>query len=566
MPKTLILLLLAASAGALARPPPAELFLAGGALRTCSELAPRACLAPSERADRRLPAEYRVDDGGISRALDPLLWPEGTGAPERATLAAMLASARRDRDWSLDGIEGRFAAFCPTGDCGDRGPASPWHQLLDDERAAILSALEVPQIVDGLRREERAELSRSRDQAGVDVLRAFVAAAAARSPGRKPRIAVVTASALDPFDPVDFYLDAFRELGADAEWWPVDAALNAAVFEAGRCDGLDSLRRERMKLSGRDRVYPKLGAQQWRACLDPDSIVRVPERVQGLFFAGGDQWRHRQAFFDRDDQPNAWLLALRKAHDAGTVVVGGTSAGTAVQSGTAMVSNGTSAQALVGGALPRLPMAPGCGRAGRCADGLHEDSLTFWPAGGLGLLPGWTIDTHFSERGRELRLLLLMHAANVDFGMGVDETSAIHAVRRGASLELEALGAQGGWVFERTPADGSGALEARVHYLAPGQRFVLDDAGLRPVDGAASRASASEPDSAEQDALAAGALRSAAQLAWRSDAPLRLSAGAGCATLSRASDTRAWAGNDAEGLASVTGLRLRHEPTACPDR
>jgi cyanophycinase-like exopeptidase len=557
MSKTLILLLLAASSGTLAKPPSAELFLAGGALRTCSELAPRACESPPDRADRRLPAEYRVDDGGLSRALDPLLWQDRADAPDRATLAAMLASARRDGDWSLDDIEARLAAYCPTPNCDDGGPTSPWQRLLDDERAAILSALEVPQIVEGLRREERAMLAHSRDQAGVEVLRAFVAAAAARAPGRIPRIAVVTASALDPFDPVDFYLDAFRELGADAEWWPVDAALNAAVFEQDRCDGLDSLRRERMKLSGRDRIYPKLGAQQWRACLDPDSITRVPERVQGVFFAGGDQWRHRQAFFDGHDRPNAWLVAMLREHEAGSLVVGGTSAGTAVQSGVAMVSNGTSAEALVSGALARLPMAPGCSRAGRCAAGLAEDSLTFWAAGGLGLLPGWTIDTHFSERGRELRLLVLMHAAKVDFALGVDETSAIHVLRRGGDTHFEALGAQGGWLFERLPSDGDGALEARVHYLAPGHRFALVEGVLRPVNGSATQAKPADGGKLARDALAPGALRGAAQKAWHGDTPLKLSAATGCALLSRTDNSRAFPGN---GAASVTALHLRYQP------
>jgi len=557
MAKTLILLLLAAVGGAHASGPPSELFLAGGALRTCSELAPRACETPPERADRRRPASYRVDDGGLSRALDPLLWQDRRDAPDRATLAAMLASARRDRDWTLDDLEERLGRYCPTATCRDGKRPYPWQQLLDDERAAILSALEVPQIVDGVRLEERALLAQSRQQEGVEVLRAFVDAAAKRADGGKPRIAVVTASGHDPFDPVDFYLDAFRELGAEAAWWPVDAALNAAVFEQGRCDGLDALRRERLKLSGRDRVYPKPGAQQWRACLDPDSITRVPERVQGVFFAGGDQWRHRQAFFDRDDQPNAWLLALRRAHEAGTVVVGGTSAGTAVQSGVAMVSNGTSAEALVSGALARLPMAPGCGRAGRCADGLSEDSLTYWPAGGLGLLPGWTIDTHFSERGRELRLLVLMHAAKVDFALGVDETSAIHVLQRGGETHFEALGAQGGWLFERLPSDGSGGLEARVHYLAPGHRFALVDGVLRPVGGSVAEAKPNAGGRIERDALAPGALRGAAQRAWLSDSPLKLSAATGCALLSRTDDSRAFPGT---GAASVTALHLRYLP------
>ncbi|MBP6597165.1 MAG: hypothetical protein KA196_06595, partial [Arenimonas sp.] len=380
MPKTLILLALAATGLAVAAPPlPAELFLAGGALRTCSDLAPAGCTAAPRPAATRAAPRFRVDDGGIARALDPALWQGRHDAPARAELAAMLASARRDGDWERTDLEDRLAAHCTAAGCSDAPRRAPWTRLLDDERAALLSALEVPQQVDGLRPRERTQLAASREQAGVDVLRAFVAAAARRSNGKPPRIAVVTASAQDSMEAVDFYLAAFEELGAQVQWWPVDAALNASVFELGHCDTLDRLRRERLRQSGRDRVYPDLGAQQQRACLDPEATASVPAQVQGIFFAGGDQWRHRQAFFDAQDQPNAWLLALRERHARGAVVVGGTSAGTAVQGGAAMLSNGTSAQALRGGALAGLPMAPGCERARRCPAGLSEDSLPYWP-------------------------------------------------------------------------------------------------------------------------------------------------------------------------------------------
>ncbi len=559
MPKTLILLMLMAAGHAQAAAPlPPELFLAGGALRTCSDLAPAACRTPPAAADARGPSRYRVDDGGVSRALDPLLWRGRSGAPGRIALAAMLSSVRREQPWERAALEDVLDRHCPRSACmGDA--ATPWRRLLADERAAILSALEVPQVDDGVRRRERAHLAQSRQQAGVDVLRAFVAAAAKRSPGQPPRIAVVTASASDPFDPVDFYLDAFRELGAQPQWWPVDAALNAAVLQGGDCGQLDALRREHLKLSARDLVYPDLGALQWRACLDPEATAGVPGSVQGIFFAGGDQWLHRRAFFDRDDRPNAWLVALREASAAGTLVVGGTSAGTAVQGGAAMLSNGDSAQALRTGALARLPMDAGCGDARRCADGLPEDSLTYWPAGGLGLLPGWTADTHFSERARELRLLTLMHDADVPLAAGVDETSALHVTGTGDGLTFEALGASGAWVFERLPADGSGARAARVHYLAPGAVFSRTPAGLESHSRLAARVSAAKSLRVPRDALDDGALRDAVQaLATGKQDSVTLRAGSGRVTLSRTPATRAW--RSSTGVAGLTDLTLRYFP------
>lgn len=555
MPKSLMFLLLAlASDGAAATEHPSELFLAGGALRTCSDLAPGACRHPPTEAPARGPARYQVDDGGVSRALDPRLWQGRRGAPERAALLAMLSSARQAGDLERAALEDRLDAY--------RGHGHPWRQLLDDERAAILSALERAHPPEQPRPREATHLTDSRDPGGVEVLRAFVAAARARAGGATPRIAVVTASSQDSFEPVDFYLSAFRELGAIAEWWPVDAALNAAVFELGNCNQLDALRRERLLQSGRDRPYPDLGALQWRACLDPEATLAVPARAHGMFFAGGDQWKHRQAFFDGKDQPNAWLTALRAAHASGRLVVGGTSAGTAVQSGSAMVSNGDSSEALRGGARAMPPLDPGCGRAGRCALGLPEGSLTYWPAGGLGLLPGWTVDTHFSERGRELRLLKLMHAANVDWGAGVDETSALHFRREGDGWHVQALGASGGWLFQRLPAGADGALSARVHYIAPGAGLWVDAGGVRTEKRMPSRIDASRPDPTPvRDALADGALRSAAAaLAEGSVSTLTLTAGEGRVELSRTGDSSAW--RDGENRAGITQLLLRYEPDA----
>lgn len=558
MPKTLILLLLAATGSALASPPmPPEFFLAGGALRTCSDLAPAACRAPPDAAAARTPSQYRVDEDGIARALDPLMWRDRSDAPDRAALAAMLASVRREQPWERTALEDALERQCPRSECaGDA--AAPWRRLLADERAAILSALELPQLDEGVRRRERSYLAQSLQQDGVDVLRAFVAAAAKRRPGQRPRIIVVTASASDPFEPVDFYLDAFRELGARAHWWPVDAALNAAALQGGDCDELDSLRREHLKLSARDVVYPDLGALQWRACQDPLTAT-LPELVEGVFFADGDPWLKRRAFFDNDDQANAWLLSLRKASAAGTLVVGGTGAGTAVQGGAAMLSNGDSAQALRAGALARKPMDAGCGDARRCADGLSEDSLTYWPAGGLGLLPGWTLDTHFSERGRELRLLTLMHDAQVPLAAGVDETSALHVTGTSDAMTLETLGASGAWLFERLPADASGALAARVHYLAGGAVFTHDGKSLASQEELATRIRAAGKVRTPQDALEEGALRDAVQvLAAGRKKSLTLRAGSGRVTLSRTRETRAW--RSPTGMAGLTHLILRYVP------
>lgn len=275
-----------------------------------------------------------------------------------------------------------------------------------------------------------------------------------------------------------------------------------------------------------------------------------------MFFAGGDQWRLRRAFVDGDDQPNPWLQALREAHAAGRVVVGGTSAGAAVQSGAAMLSNGSVAAAVAGRVAASPPPEPGCARGGRCPDGLEEDALSWWPAGGLGLAREAIVDTHFSERSRELRLLVAMAATGAGFGYGADETSALRIRDWPERREIDAIGARGGWVFQRR--GGGEAVDA--WYLAPGARLVIERGAARldAVDGGPRmrRPKAPIPD----DALAPGALRdAAARLAWRCGRAIRMRAGDRVATIGCIDGaTRAWVGDN--GVAGVGPLRLSLSP------
>lgn len=574
-----LLILAAAVAGPPAAAAERELFLAGGALKLCSSLSPKDCTVDADVAGprSRIAPRYALQAGSIEAALDPALWPAREVA--REAMRALLEDARElpaADNLDVDALRERFESRCEDARDGVRacrdGERPPWMQLDDDQRASVFAALEVPQFDGDVRSKERASLRHSRTQHGADILRAFVAAARERNGGEAPKIAVVTASASDPFDPVDFYLDALREAGAEVEWWPLDAALAAAMFERRDCAALPTLRLQLLKLPARERIYPDLVAQQQRACEQPDALAGLPQRVQGVFFSGGDQWKLRRAFFDRDDRPNPWLLALRDAVAKGDVVVGGTSAGSAVQSGGPMPSNGTVEQALKHGAVASTPPASGCARSGDCVGGLNEDAFTYWPAGGLGLAPGIVVDTHFSERSRELRLLRLLAATGTRIGIGADETSALHLRWRdegGADgfVEIDALGASGGWVFDAAPGCDGSALRANAYYLAPGAVLRMDAVGLRWIDDDEILSSATTPTVAlaALDALDGGGLRSAAQdiataaavgLSFRQ---LRVRAIDARVVLTRTAATQSRHGADAA-LTSVGPVRIEVAP------
>jgi cyanophycinase-like exopeptidase len=547
-----ILVCAAASASAAEPPrdtvPVRELFLAGGSLAVCSDLAPRACTKPP--VNGRPPPAYRLDEAGIAAARSPALW-AAPDAPSPDAIAALLETTRGALGARASDPAGLSAATLE----GALQAVSPWPTLLDAERLAVLAALELPAAsVDGQRKRERADPAASAVRGGVQVLKAFVGAARARAGGR-PRIAVVTASAFDPMEPVDFYRSLFEALGADARWWPVDAAVAAARFGAGDCDALARLRLERLRLARREVVFPDLAAEQLAFCRTAGASLAG---VHGVFFAGGDQWRLRQAFFGADERPNPWLQELRAAHAGGRLVVGGTSAGAAVQSASWMLTNGDVATAVAQPHDVRPPPEPGCGRAKRCG-GQAEDALGLWPRGGLGLAADAIVDTHFSERARELRLLRAMQAASAAWGYGADETSALHLREASGRREIRALGEHGGWVLHRPPGTPDDA--ALAWYLVPGAMLVIEGEAVRLVLDAGARAARPHDATPPASAFEPGALRALAQaLAAQCDGARRLPAGTASASLHCQPDTRGWRGPGAVDGVGPLRLRLRSAP------
>ncbi|WP_395790615.1 cyanophycinase [Aquimonas sp.] len=530
---------------------PQTLFIAGGALPICSDLAPKSCQrALPDRTAGRQPWLYQVDP-------DALNWlpSEGTDADYIDTLRGQVEklltiAMERVGPKPIHAAELEDVLFniCTDGESAEAAPCkngrrSLWARLSDAERAAILGSLQAPQIEAGVRLRERVFADLTTEPAGLEVLRAFVAEAARRG-GKRPRIAVVTASAQDPFDAVDFYQGAFEALGADAVWWPIDLALARTIESDLDCDSLESQRRLHLQLPDRDRIFPDLARTQAAACAAPEALANLPHALDGVFFSGGDQWRLRQAFFDRADRAQPWLQALRAAHASGRLVVGGTSAGAAVQSGAAMLSNGSPESAVRGPGRAGPPPIPGCSRGQRCGVGIDEDQLSFWPAGGLSLAESASVDTHFSERAREPRLLRLLAQTSAQIGYGVDEASALQIDRHAGQLTVRAHGRSGGWVFRRAATSAAGQLKATVHYLAPGSDLQLAeaamDAELAPLEGA-HRVDCIErrPAPVADTALQPGAMRSAARrLAHCGLDSIRLPAGDGVISLQRLTQTQ----------------------------
>jgi cyanophycinase len=124
---------------------------------------------------------------------------------------------------------------------------------------------------------------------------------------------------------------------------------------------------------------------------DDPRFVGILRDATGVWIAGGDQNR-LVALFGGTGVERALRDLLRRGG-----VIGGTSAGASV---------------------PCDVMMTGEPKAGR----------------GFGLLPGVTVDQHFSSRGRLPRLRALLHGHPGQFGIGIDESTAV--VIRGQQVSV----------------------------------------------------------------------------------------------------------------------------------
>lgn len=356
-----------------------------------------------------------------------------------------------------------------------QGTQLTYDQMLDELDAAIgldLVPFGSPEraLVLGytvLRQEEVVDLAASASPATRAIYEEIVASAG----GDGAVIGVVSASSGDGFDSYLFHEQVFLQAGAkEVRWVPVNLAYRLAA-DAGDCSKLDALLESEYQLYDAERRYPELFDQLAGACADPASVSALIEGLTGVFFTGGDQAKHKASLIAAGED-TAEMATLRARHVLGELLVAGSSAGTAVQApgpGEPMVTGGESYNALVWGSYETPCGAPS-------GDVCHDD-LTFDAGGGLGFFVEGLIDTHFSERGRQGRIVRLAADAGRDRAFGVDENTALVTRRAGTALaSMEVLGENGVFVFDLRKATPSASGDftiagVRASYLTNGDTY-----------------------------------------------------------------------------------------------
>ncbi|MEO0369777.1 MAG: cyanophycinase, partial [Pseudomonadota bacterium] len=464
--------------------------LEGGALKTCSSMAKKQCVSEQKIKHGKQQLSYRFSLDAQSRwqATDAFNAISKEVKQSYYSVISTIYSKSPAQTYTR-------SAFLDRLDNVIEGTRSFTGALDDDAYYALLDTHEVFQLSKaGDRLTELVSVPQTKSAASIDIYAAFVKQAKLRKAENraKPTIAVITASSRDYFESADFYEGAFRSLGADVTWLPLSGVWQMAQYiNSLGGDGCGQLAQLRMKnqLYDRERIYPKRVLFEHQSCQQSELIMDVLNRVDGVFFNGGDQSKTLAALLTPAGLPSEALNIITQRNQSGHIIVGGTSAGTAVQAGgfangmpVPMLTNGASASAITRGVFAYDAPSVRCSESVDCIDGLKPDDVTYRAEGGLGLFNIGLLDTHFSERNRETRLIMSAFATQQDFAFGVDETTALLVSLAEEKATFEVIGENGVFIADlsrheyqqlNAGAKVSRQLGATAHYLPTGTKASL---------------------------------------------------------------------------------------------
>ncbi len=456
-----------------------HLLLAGGALEICSSYSPQHCV--SEPPTGKSQSHYTLSKHALNSIKD------STPSPKLAEVVEALDNFTSTRMLTKNELD----ALLETAQVREKIRA-----LSDHDYYLIYDALEVMSShgQSQIRLRETAAPQDSKSTSTQAIIDAFIEQVKriAGQEKAKPQILVVTASSRDSYAAVDYYRSVFAVEGVPGTWLPIDQAWQAAS-RSQQCDTLADFQ-ARYQVFNRQNIYPDLFAQQQTACRFPKKLVNVIHGAHGIFFNGGDQSLTRAALFTPEGKPNDVLRAIQERHAQGKLIVGGTSAGTAVQAGQSsidsiipMITNGVSHQAIKRGVFAQDAPSQRCvENCYKSTAFIHADDVTYHSNGGTGLFALGNTDTHFSERNREGRLITLNALTGSKVGIGVDENTAMlirwDVPNKPTRAFANVIGKHGVFIYDDTllqikQTKQGYQLGGRAHYLPSGSSAEYDLVG-----------------------------------------------------------------------------------------
>ena len=472
---------------------PFDLMLVGGGMKTCSSQAPANCQSEVKfSADAKRETRYVFYEQWLERALkhprlQSLNEQQKVILRQAAKAFSPVSNSLENSDVEIGRSLGRLHSDSLTLAKLEQAIAKIDKQFLahlsDQQYYALLDLLEEKQMLaDGTLLQEQVLLDSTTNPHAATLYQLFTQQALAKRQqsnpnAKRPLIAVVTASARDPFEAAHYYVSVFEQMGAEVIWLPLDAALQAGIATR-QCDQLEMFRQQIQGNTDRARLYPKQVELQKDFCASPIKLYQLLNQIDGLFLNGGDQSLTLKAWITPNESPSEALSIIKKRLSKQEIVIGGTSAGTAVMADKNMITGGTSEGALSFGVFATEAPSERC-EVANCDTSVPATAVTYREQGGLGFFPFGIPDTHFSQRDRYLRLLLLSANADSKMAFGVDENTALLVDLSHRSLSV--VGEHGVWALAQVErlkqSQANSEINAVSYYLTPGSYAEIDATG-----------------------------------------------------------------------------------------
>ena len=314
------------------------------------------------------------------------------------------------------------------------------------------------------------------ESSSTDILD-FVAASI-KVNSQTPKVLVITASSRDPYASADYYESLLNHKGIQAEWLPLTPA-SAYALVNNKCNELNTLRQTEMHLFNREKVYRDRTDTELAFCQQGiNALHKQLNTATAVIFNDGDQALAQQVLFTRSGEPYPWFTKLQSRP-----VIMGVGSGSILQNGGVSAQGKKSVMVLQGDSLSALRQGGTNYDCIGCEMKEASDVLVYSTKSGLATFDYGTVDSHFSERNRTMRLARLLADTGQKYGFGIDETTALVSIRSADTALMTVIGKNGVVHIE-----SAGKQSGKLSYWPAGAVIDVTDKGFsfakRSVDNA----------------------------------------------------------------------------------
>ncbi len=370
-----------------------------------------------------------------------------------------------------------------------------WSTMFEFEKRNLFDLLEQKQTIGKTKRKiNEVSVENTRQLASLQAFKNFFDSAqqiaGQTSKKRKPRVAFITGTNRDPYAEVDYYQQLFTELGFEATWLPIDAAMQTALaaksYDSSACDKLEEFQIKRLASFRREILYPDLFKLQVSECKKTEPLINTVKRSDALFIADGSALLTYHALYTPSGKQSDTLSKILEMYHKQQIVIGvkgnTINAVTSIENQASIVA-GEGIKLESPNSIRFLSGNEACSLGVDCNSLETERELVIVESGILPLLPFGVFDNQVSQKSRQLRALHSSQQVNSRFSFGLDSnTSAkvnVNLSDKGSTIEFEVNGLGGLWILDNESAPQQDFIsQFTSHYLTHDDSAVVKESSV----------------------------------------------------------------------------------------